>query len=100
MKLSIRALSLSLAIVWGGVCLLVAIANALWPPYGQEFLSWVASFYPGYQLKPDVANIVVLTAYAIVDGFICGAIFAMIYNALLPSPKAEKSKDKAAESSS
>ena len=47
MRLSIRALAIACAVIWGGVILLVGLANLLWPGYGLAFLELVASIYPG-----------------------------------------------------
>lgn len=82
MKLSIRGLALAGGIVWGLACLLCAIANALWPPYAQDFLTMVASFYPGYDAQPVPAQIVLVGAYAFVDGLIAGALIAWLHNLL------------------
>ena len=79
-KLSVKGLAVSLAIVWGGCVLFVAIANAVWPGYAQLFLDWVASFYPGYDAMPSVGSIILVTCYALADGFIGGLVIALIYN--------------------
>lgn len=80
MKLSIKALTYACAIVWGLAVLLVGVANLLWPPYGAAFLGLVSSIYPGYKAVANLANVVVGTLYALVDGAIGGAVFAWIYN--------------------
>ncbi|MDZ7734714.1 MAG: hypothetical protein U5P41_00075 [Gammaproteobacteria bacterium] len=52
----------------------------IWGGYGYAFLSMLASLYPGYGVGTSVASIAMVTGYALVDGIICGAIFAWLYN--------------------
>lgn len=80
MKLSVKALALTAALLWGGAVLVVAIANMVCPPYGGEFLNVVGSIYPGYHPGTGVSSIIVGTLYAMLDGGVGGAIFAWLYN--------------------
>ncbi|NIO11859.1 MAG: hypothetical protein GTO40_29065 [Deltaproteobacteria bacterium] len=80
MKLSVKSLTLTSAILWGGVCLFVAVLNAIWPDYGKAFLDVVSSIYPGYEVAGTLASIVIGTLYAMLDGAVAGALFAWIYN--------------------
>ena len=80
MKLSIKAVSLTVAIFWGGSILLVGLANLIWPGYGVAFLEVVASIYPGYHASPSLGGVIVGTLYGLVDGFIGGLIVAWLYN--------------------
>jgi hypothetical protein len=52
MSLNIRALTIVGAIVFGGGCLLVGLANLIWESYGVALLELAASVYPGYD-GPD-----------------------------------------------
>jgi hypothetical protein len=83
MKLSIKALALTAALLWGGALLVVGIANQVCPPYGAEFLTIMGSIYPGYQPGTGITSIIVGTLYALVDGGVGGAIFAWLYNLLV-----------------
>jgi len=47
MKLSIRALVITAAILWGGGVFFCGILNLIWPAYGVAFLQLVSSIYPG-----------------------------------------------------
>jgi len=87
MKLSIRGLTLSLAIVWGVVVLLCAIANLVWPPYADVFLECLASVYPGYEYTGTAGSVVVVTLYGVLDGAVAGLLLGAIYNACTPRPK-------------
>jgi len=81
-KLSVKAAAVTSAMIWGGGVLAVAVINTIQPDYGKEFLRWTSSIYPGYKARPTLAQAAVAGGYATVDGAICGALFALIYNAL------------------
>ena len=80
MKLSVTGLMISLAILWGAAVLIVGLANLQWPGYGEVFLNMIASIYPGYKHAGTLADTLVGTAYAVVDGAGGGLIFALLYN--------------------
>ena len=61
---------------------LVSLANMIWPSYGQTFLDLMASLYPGYRATASIWHVIVGTLYGLVDGAICGAVFAWLYNRL------------------
>ena len=82
MRLNVIAFAVTCALVWGGVFLLVATGNAVWPNYGRAFLDLVASVYPGYKPGPSVGSIAVGTLYGVVDGAAGGALFGWLYNFL------------------
>jgi hypothetical protein len=81
MKLSIRALMITLAILWGGCLLVVGSLNAVTPSYGTAFLQLVSSVYPGFHATGTFGDVIVGTVYALVDGAICGLVFGWLYNA-------------------
>jgi hypothetical protein len=80
MKINIKALSFTLAIVWGGLILLMGLANLIWPTYAISFLEIVASVYPGYQAVPSFGEVLAGTLYGLVDGFVLGFIVGWLYN--------------------
>ncbi len=80
MKLSIRAVAVSSALLWGGAVLVTGVANVFQRRYGREFLRMVASIYPGYKGRPEVRDVAVGAAYATLDGAVGGALFAWLYN--------------------
>ncbi len=82
MKLSVKALGLTGAILWGGAILLCGIANLIWPSYAVEFLTMVSSIYPGFHASRTFADVIVGTAYALVDGGVCAMFFGWLYNLL------------------
>lgn len=80
MKLSIPALTLTAAVLWGGAVLFCGIANLIWPSYGLAFLQLVSSIYPGYHPTRSLGSAVVGTLYALLDGAVCGLLFGWLYN--------------------
>jgi hypothetical protein len=91
MKLSIKGLTLAGGAVWALCLLVVGILNLIWPGYGGEFLKVMASLYPGYKVSGTVIDVIVGMLYALVDGAICGFVFALLYNAFVgTAPKKRK----------
>ena len=82
MKLSIRALVITAAMLWGGGVLFCGILNLIWPAYGVAFLQLVSSIYPGYHATRTLGSVVVGTLYAMLDGAVCGLVFGWLYNRL------------------
>ncbi len=80
MRMDLRALSLTVAIVWGGSILLIGLANLIWTTYGVAFLEVAASIYPGYRGGSSFGQVIVGTLYGLVDGFIGGLIIGWLYN--------------------
>jgi hypothetical protein len=81
MKFDVIRFGCALASIWGLVVLLVGVANLLWPNYGVEFLKFIDSIYPGYHFGEwGFWGVLVGTLYAIVDAWVVGAVFALIYN--------------------
>ena len=79
MKLSIKAMAITSAILWGAAVFLTALLNRFFPHYGEAFLQMVASIYPGYTVGGMKMGIVG-TLYAALDGAVVGALFAWLYN--------------------
>jgi hypothetical protein len=82
MTLSLRALAITAALLWGGAVLVCGLANLVWPMYGVTFLQLVSSIYPGYHATHSLGSVVVGTLYALVDGAVCGWLFGWLYNRL------------------
>ncbi len=81
MKLSVKSLTITAALYWGGTVFFVALVNYLSPPFGKAFLDLVSSIYPGYKSVGSLGSVIVGTLYSLVDGAVGGAIFAWMYNA-------------------
>jgi hypothetical protein len=82
MKLDTRAFALSCALIWGGALLLVGLMNLIWAGYGQAFLEGIGSIYIGYHATRSIVEVLLLTVYATVDGFVGGAVLGWLYNRL------------------
>lgn len=80
MKLSVKGLALTSAIVWGGCIFMTGVLDLIWPGYGHAFLDIARSLYPGYAATAGFPGVIVGTLYGGVDGLICGTVFAWIYN--------------------
>ena len=81
MRLSIRALMITAALLWGGGMLFVGLLNLASASYGVGFLQLMTSVYPGFHASRTFGDVVVGTAYATGDGAICGLLFGWLYNA-------------------
>jgi hypothetical protein len=75
-------MAVALGIFWGACVLIVGVANMFWPSYGQALLQICASIYLGYHPGTGIGSVVVGTIYALIDGFVGGAIFGWLYNLL------------------
>ncbi len=82
MRLSIKAMTIAGAVVWGvyGI-FLTGVLNLLFPPYGGQFLQMMSSVYPGYQVTSGFPGLLLGTVYGLADGAIAGFLLALIYNA-------------------
>lgn len=80
MRLSVIAVALSAALLWGGAVFLVGLINAVAPPYGGAFLQLVASLYPGFHPGQGFGSVLIGTLWGLADGAIGGALFAWLYN--------------------
>jgi hypothetical protein len=81
MKLNIRAFGLTCGLVWGfGVFALTWWIIAFDGATGQ--VPFLGHLYRGYSISP-IGSFIGLV-WALGDGFVGGAVFAWLYNVLLP----------------
>ena len=80
MKLNLKALTMASAIAWGACFLLIAVANVVWPPYGESWLQLGQAIYPGYNGPAGFGSVIIVTIYAALDGAVAGAVVAWLYN--------------------
>ena len=81
MKLSVKALALSMGILWGGCLFLWTFLTVLFDmTWGLEMLELFVGFYPWYDIT-FVGSFVGLVA-GFIDGAIGGALLAWLYNKL------------------
>ena len=81
MRLSLKALVLAAALLWGlfGI-LLTGILNLILPPFGEHFLITMSSVYPGYHMSRTLPDLLVGTGYGLADGAVGGLLFGWLYN--------------------
>jgi hypothetical protein len=83
MKIDIKAMALTLALVWGAFGMfLTGVGSVILPGYGQTFLDAMASVYPGYTAEPSFGQAVIGGLYGVLDGAGVGALVAWLYNTL------------------
>jgi uncharacterized membrane protein len=75
-QISIRALALTLAILWGASCLLVGWTASF--GWGSYFVDVLSSIYIGY--KPGFIGGIAGAIWGFIDGGIWGAALAYLYN--------------------
>jgi hypothetical protein len=81
MRLDVKAMAITAGLVWGVLAMfLIGLGNLICSDYGQGFLEVMASVYPGYDATGSFVEVIVGTLYGLVDGAVCGAIFAWVYN--------------------
>lgn len=83
MKLSIKAFSLTCGILWGLALFILTwwLIILDWPGMAGD-KTIIGLVYLGYTVSP-LGSLIGLV-WAFVDGLICGAIFAWLYNLLVP----------------
>jgi len=79
MKFNIKALALTCGILWG-LAVFIATLWLLGFGYGGFLMSKLNHFYFGYSVS--VVGAFIGLIWGFVDGSICGAVFAWLYNRL------------------
>ncbi len=80
MKLDVKAMALTIGLLWGAAMFLAGIANLIWDGYADDFLYVMDSVYPGYDGTASFGQVIIGTLYGLVDGTVGGAIVAWLYN--------------------
>jgi len=79
MTFSMKGITLTFALLWGGCMLAVGLANLADPSYGSAFLHVMSSVYPGADTSRTIGRVLLGTLYGFVDGAVCGFLFAVLY---------------------
>jgi hypothetical protein len=82
MKFDVKAMALTIGLLWGAAMFLTGTANLIWDGYGEDFLDVMASGYPGYDATASFGQVIVGTLYGLLDGTVGGAVVAWLYNRL------------------
>ena len=77
MKLSVKALALTVGILWGLSLFILTWWIILFEGASSE-PTFIAKVYRGYAVTP--LGSVIGLIWGLLDGLICGAIFAWVYN--------------------
>lgn len=80
MRLSPTGLAMASGVLWGAAILFVGVINLGSTSYGAAFLQFLASIYPGYHFTRGFGDLLVVTVYGFVDGWIGGFLLAWLYN--------------------
>ncbi len=88
MRISLKAITLSSAILWAFAMLFVGLIHMATHSYGGEFLRLMSSVYPGADTMPSLGQVLLGTVYGFVDGAIAGCIFGLLYDFFVGRPNA------------
>jgi hypothetical protein len=91
MKLSLKAMAVAAAILWGSALFVIGSLNLANPNYGVNFLKLANSVYPWFQSPHSWRSVIVGTLDGAVDGAIAAVIFVWIYNAIVTGDVPRKS---------
>ena len=80
MRLSLKALSITCGLLWGGAIACVGLVHLASPSYGSSFLEGISSIYPGFHGARSLGDALVGTAYGLIDGGLGGFFFGWLYN--------------------
>ena len=81
MRVSVKAIGLSSAILWAAAMLLVGLIHMAFHGYGGEFLRLMSSVYPGADTTPTLGRVLLGTVYGFIDGGVAGMLFGFLYRA-------------------
>jgi hypothetical protein len=82
MRLSIKAVAIGAALLWGGAILFVGLINLALPTYGLNFLQMLGSVYPWFHASRSIGDVMTGTLDGLVDGAIAGFLFGWLYNSV------------------
>ena len=80
MRLSLKALTITCGLLWGGAIACVGFVHLASPSYGSGFLEAMTSIYPGFHGGRSLGDALVGAAYGLIDGGFGGFFFGWLYN--------------------
>ena len=72
MRVSLKAITLSSAILWGLAMLFVGLIHMAARSYGGDLLRIMSSVYPGADTAPTLGRVLLGIVYGFVDGAFAG----------------------------
>jgi hypothetical protein len=87
MRLSLKAMAIAAALLWGGAMLCVGLINLVDPNYGINFIQLTSSVYLWFHASRTMGNVLLGTVDGLIDGSIAGLIFALQYSAVTNIPR-------------
>ncbi len=88
MRLSVKGLTITSALLWGGGLLFAGAMNLRYPWYARRYLKLMSSVYPGYKNSRAFKDVLVGSAYASLDGALAGLLFGWLYNTIAERERA------------
>ena len=88
MRISTRALALTVGLVWGGGIAFVGLVHLAVPAYGTTFLELTSSIYPGFHGARNLGDALIGIVWGFADGAGGGLICGWLYNLLAGQPVA------------
>jgi len=88
MRISLKAITLSSALLWAFAMLFVGLIHMAAHSYGGEFLRLMSSVYPGADTAPRIGRVLLGTLYGFVDGGVAGCLFGLLYDWFVGRPTA------------
>ena len=82
MTLDVKALTVAIGLLTAVWFLFIGLVNLAAPTYGVAILDMAASGYPGYHGPDGFGSVLVVALYGLVDGAVCGALLAWLYNVM------------------
>lgn len=80
MRISVKALAITFALLWGGAIAFAGFIHLAYPSYGTTLLAFASSIYPGFHGARSLGDTLVGTLWALCDGACGGLIFGWLYN--------------------
>jgi len=79
MRFSVKAVTITSALLWGACMLIVGLINLADASYGGEFLRMMSSVYPGADTARTFGSVLLGGVYGFVDGAVAGYLFGLLY---------------------
>ena len=76
-KLNVKALGLSLGLLWGGLTLLMGLSSIMFN-YCTQWVELLSTVYIGY--KPTLLGSIIGAVWGFIDAGIVGVLIAWLYN--------------------